>query len=94
MKSFQEILEKRVRNTYASDVDFYTMEKAVKEVCKETFGQAGEKNIFVKKWDNGILMISAGKSLWKSELVLNQKLLLLKINKILNIQLIKKIIIV
>lgn len=94
MKSFQEILERRVRNTNASDVDFYTIEKAVKEICKEIFGQAGEKNIFVKKWNNGILMISAEKSLWKSELVLNQKVILFKINKILNMQIIKKIIIV
>jgi len=94
MKSFQEILEKRVRSTNASALDFYTVEKALIDVCKELFGNAGKENVRVKKWDNGILILSAEKSLWRTELALNQQVLISKTNKLLNKQAVKKIIIV
>jgi hypothetical protein len=94
MKSFQEILEKRVRNTKKTDFDFYTIEKATKQVCTDIFGEIGEQNIVVKKWEAGQLMLSAEKSLWRSELVLNKKTLATKINNIFKTNAIKKIIIV
>ena len=94
MKSFQQILEKRVRNNKSNSFDFYTIEKATKQVCNEIFGESGEKNIIVKKWENGRLILSANKSLWRSELALNQKLLLSKINDILNTNSVKKILVV
>lgn len=94
MKSFQEILEKRVRNTTKDDLDFYTIEKAVKKITKDIFGKRGEQDIYVKNWRNGKLILSAEKSLWKSELVLNRNFILSKLNKLLNTKSIKKIVIV
>lgn len=94
MKSFQEILEKRVRNTKKADLDFYTIEKATKKACSEVFGEVGSQNIVVKKWQDGRLMLSAKKSLWRAELVLNRKKLLAKINDIFKTAAIKKIIII
>lgn len=94
MKSFQEILEKRVRNSTKDDLDFYTIEKAVKKIIKDVFGKRGEQDIYVKNWKDGKLILSAEKSLWKSELVLNRNFILSKLNKLLNTKAIKKIVIV
>ena len=93
MKSFQDLLEKRVRSTNVNALDFYTVEKAVKEVCKDVFGNAGKDNIKVRKWETGKLLLTAEKSLWRSELILNQKLLISKINKLLKANVVKRIII-
>ena len=94
MKSFREILEKRVRNSTEDDLDFYTIEKAVKKIIKDIFGKRGEQDIYVKNWRDGKLILSAEKSLWKSELVLNRNFILSKLNKLLNTKAIKKIVIV
>ncbi len=94
MKSFQEVLEKRVHSAKAVIFDFYTIEKATKAVLEDVFGKTGRRNVKVRKWNGSQLILSSNKSLWRSEIVLNQQALILSINKRLNSSVIEEIIII
>lgn len=81
MRSFQDILEKRVRNTNNITFDFYSIEKVVKNILRNVYGQSGINNVVVKKIKDQHIILSSNKSLWRSELVLNKKRIISSINK-------------
>ncbi|MEA1925825.1 MAG: hypothetical protein U9M90_01075 [Patescibacteria group bacterium] len=94
MKSFQEVLEKRVHGAKTAILDFYTVEKAAKVVLEDVFGKTGTRNVKVKKWNGSQLALSSKKSLWRSEIALNRQVLILSINRRLNKPVIEEIIII
>lgn len=94
MKSFQEVLEKRVHSAKVTTFDFYTIEKATKVVLEDIFGKTGARNVKVKKWSGSRLILSSNRSLWRSEIALNKQALVLSINKRLNNSVIEEIIII
>ena len=81
MRSFQSILEKRVRNTNNVTLDFYSIEKAVKSVLEDIYGKSGVNNIITKKFKDQHIILSSSKSLWRSEVILNKKVIISSINK-------------
>ena len=83
MKSFADILKKRVRreNSGKIKLDFYTVKKATEDVLVAIFGKIGVKNIQVKLYKDNYVYLKIFKSIWKTEVNLNRGLIISKIQK-------------
>ena len=95
MKSFADILKKRVRkgNQGKIELDFHTVKKAMEDVIEDIFGNIGKKNIQVDFYKNetGGVGLKIFKSIWKTEVNLNRGLLISKLQKKLRTKEIKRI---
>jgi hypothetical protein len=86
MKSFADILKKRVRkdNNGKIELDFHTVKKATEDVVSDIFGDIGKKNIQVKLYKDGQVYLKIFKSIWKTEVNLNRGLIISKLQNKLN----------
>ena len=91
MRSFQDVLEKRVLKGGVDSSDFYSVKKAAVDVLKDIFGKNSERDIEIKEIKKTTLFISSQKSLWRSELILNRCLIIKEINKSLRRRVVEKI---
>jgi hypothetical protein len=83
MKSFADILKKRVRkgNSGKIELDFHTVKKATEDVIGDIFGDIGKKNIQVKIYKEGQVYLKIFKSIWKTEVNLNRGLIIGKLQE-------------
>ena len=86
MKSFADILKKRVRSGNAGkiELDFHTVKKATEDVIVDIFGEMGKKNMQIKLFKDGLVYLKIFKSIWKTEVNLNRGLIISKVQKKLN----------
>ena len=90
--SFQGALEKRVRNSKKAVVpDKYIIDRTVKAVLFDLFGQAGKENLTVVSVENGCIKIKSEKSIWRSELNLNKRVIIEKIGQQLGRETVKHV---
>ena len=76
--------KKNKKSKRSSKDDFYFLKKGVEITLKDIFGEIGFLNIKVSRIESGILYLQIFKSIWSTEVKLNQSLLIKKINKLLN----------
>jgi hypothetical protein len=83
MKSFADILKKRVRksNSGKIELDFHTVKKATEDIVGDIFGDIGKKNIQVKMYKEGQIYFKIFKSIWKTEVNLNRGLIISELQK-------------
>ena len=93
MKSFADILKKRVQKGNAGkiELDFHTIKKATEDVIVDIFGEVGKKNMQIKLYKDGLVYLKIFKSIWKTEMNLNRGLIISKLQKKLNTKKIKGI---
>jgi hypothetical protein len=93
MKSFADILKKRVQKGNAGkiELDFHTIKKAAEDVIVDIFGEVGKKNMQIKLYKDGLVYLKIFKSIWKTEMNLNRGLIISKLQKKLNTKEIKGI---
>jgi hypothetical protein len=93
MKSFADILKKRVQKGNAGkiELDFHTVKKATEDVIVDIFGEVGKKNMQIKLYKDGLVYLKIFKSIWKTEMNLNRGLIISKLQKKLNTKDIKGI---
>ena len=80
MKTFQEVLEKRVSKSGKLELDRHTIEKATRDIIEKMFGKLGLQNIKVRTWNEGTLAVCCERSAWRSEVMLNKERMIDEIN--------------
>lgn len=93
MKSFADILKKRVRkgNKGKIELDFHTVKKATEDIIVDIFGKMGTKNIKVILYKDNLVYLKIFKSIWKTEVNLNRGLITKKLQDKINTKKIKGI---
>lgn len=81
MKSFADILKKRVRkgNNGKIELDFHTVKKAMEDIIVDIFGKIGTRNIKVILYKDNLVYLKIFKSIWKTEVNLNRGLITKKL---------------
>ena len=91
-KDFQKILEKRVRNTKTIKDDKYVIIGGAKRALIRIFGEMGINFIEIKDYKTGVLWVDFKNSTWRNEFKLQEKIIIEKINRELNQEIVNKII--
>jgi len=93
-ENFQKVLEKRVNNKKTIKNDKHLIISVSKKVLRRVFGEISKSFIKITDYKKGRLWIEVKNSTWKNETKLNEKKLIIEINKALNEALIETITIV
>lgn len=83
-ENFQKVLEKRVNNKKTIKDDKHLIISISNKALGKIFGEISKRFIKTTDYKKGRLWVEVGNSTWKNEFKLNEKKIIIEINKALN----------